>query len=62
MEKELFNMEPFHQQLIEKLEILKWLIKGSGIHGILISAVSSLTKEWIVQHYNVEIDYFTDPK
>lgn len=58
MEKELFNIKPFLQQLEEKRKILKWLIEGSGIHGIPISAVSYLTKEKIISLYNTEIEYF----
>jgi len=58
MEKQLFNIEPFIQQLNEKQKILEWLIKGSGIHCLPIRYVSGLTKERIVELYNVKLDYF----
>ena len=42
----------------EKSKILKWLISGSGVHGLPVSALSYLTKERIIKLYNVEPEYF----
>jgi hypothetical protein len=53
-----------HQQILQKLEekrkILRWLINGYGKIGLPLSAVSVLTKEWVVKNYNVEMSYFTN--
>lgn len=48
-------------ELEEKKQILKWLIVGSGIHCLPISAVRYLTKERICELYNMELDYFITP-
>ena len=52
------NIDPFIQQLNEKFKIMQWLIYGAGIHCLPFSAVSYLTKERIVELYNVEMSYF----
>lgn len=51
-------MKPFIEQLEVKRRILSWLILGSGIHGLPISAVSYLTPERISELYNVDANYF----
>jgi hypothetical protein len=48
MEKEFFILK-------RKLE---WFIDGIGIHGICWSQFKSITPEWIVENYNVEMSYF----
>ena len=55
-------MDKFINELNEKLVIIKWLIDGSGIHGLPISAVRYLTKERICELYNVELTYFNHGK
>jgi len=39
---------------------LEWFIDGIGIHGISWIQFKSLTPEWIVENYNVEMSYFTN--
>lgn len=51
-------MEKFYKQLDEKLKIIKWLIDGYGFHGLKISDGSWLTKEHLIQNYNVSWEYF----
>lgn len=55
---DLFNIEPFLQQLEEKRKIICWLIKGGGIHNIPVRCAAGLTKERICELYNVELKYF----
>lgn len=50
--------EQLMQECQEKAKILEWLIMGAGIHCLPMSAVSFLTKERIVELYNVELFYF----
>ena len=54
----MFDVSKYINELEEKKQILKWLIDGSGIHGLPISAVGYLTKEKICELYNVELNYF----
>ena len=57
----MFDVSKYINELEEKKQILKWLIDGSGIHCLPISAVSYLTKERICELYNVELNYFIAP-
>ena len=57
----MFDVSKYINELEEKKQILKWLIDGSGIHGLPISAVGYLTKERICELYNVELNYFIAP-
>ena len=54
----MFNIDPFIQQLNEKSIILKWLIEGQGIHCVPMRMASFITKEWLIENYNVEESYF----
>ena len=54
----MFDVSKFINELEEKKQILQWLINGSGIHNLPISAMSYLTKERICELYNMEIDMF----
>lgn len=54
----MINTEEFIEQLRIRLKVLEWLINGQGRLGIPISSCHHITPEWIVQHYNVEMDYF----
>jgi hypothetical protein len=54
----MFDVSKYINELEEKKQILKWLIDGSGIHCLPISAVRYLTKERICELYNVELNYF----
>ena len=42
----------------ERIKIWEWLCRGYGIHGLQFSDYKHLTKEWLVEHYNVELSYF----
>ena len=55
----MFDISKYINELEEKKLILKWLIKGSGIHCLPVSAARYLTKERICELYNVELNYFT---
>lgn len=43
--------------------LLHWLISGFGKHGIPLDLwrSPSLTVEWVIKNYTVEMDYFTRP-
>ncbi len=51
-------IDSFIDQLEEKKRIMFWLIDGTGIHCLPLRYVDGLTKERIVQLYNIEIAYF----
>lgn len=42
--------------------LIQWLVNGVNRHGIPTNLWSSkhLTAEWVVQHFNVEMSYFTN--
>lgn len=46
------------QELYERLKIWEWLCRGYGRHGLEFRHFKYLTKEWIVERYNVELSYF----
>jgi len=48
----------YDQLLYEKQKIIEWLIDGYGIHNIPISSVNTLTKEFIIENYNVNPSFF----
>ena len=54
----MFNIDPFIQKLNEKTLIINWLIDGKGIHNVPIRLASVITKEWLIENYNIEEYYF----
>lgn len=49
-------------ELKKSSRLIQWLVDGYGRHGIPADMWKSkhLTVEWVVQHYNVEMEYFTN--
>lgn len=48
----------FDKLLFERLKVLEWLIDGYGVHGIPILSSSNITKEFIIENFNVNPSYF----
>ncbi len=48
------------QRIYESIKIIEWLVNGYGVNYVLKACGPSkhITSEWIVKHYNVEMDYF----
>jgi len=49
-------------ELKKSNRLIQLLVEGYGRHGISTDMWKSkhLTVEWVVQHYNVEMEYFTN--
>lgn len=45
-------------------QIIKWLVDGYFINGVLSGCgpLQHITREWIVENYNVEMSYFEKNK
>lgn len=56
--KTIKSIDELLEDLRIRMKVLEWLINGQGRLGIPISCCKNITPEWIVQHYNVEMDYF----
>lgn len=41
---------------------VEWFVRGINRHCISAKIFSKIPTEWIVQHYNVEMDYFIKHK
>ena len=54
----VINGIDYNRLLDQKLVILKWLIDGRNIHCIPMNLGKSITKEWLIKHYNVDEAYF----
>lgn len=51
------------KEFLKASRLIAWLVDGVGTHCIPFSLWRSVTVEWVVENYNVEMDYFTvNPK
>lgn len=48
----------FDKLLFERLKVLEWLIDSYGVHSIPISSAPNITKEFIIENFNVNPSYF----
>jgi hypothetical protein len=39
--------------------LLHWIINGCGVHCIPPRQWKFITIDWVIKHYNVEMEYFT---